>query len=67
VKGVIRQLSRRLVRMVVTAALLAGAGAAIRALIGWVSGEPGTPGIRTTSFDTFPPVPPAPAAGNGAG
>ena len=51
---------RRLVRMAVTAAVLAAVGAAVRAAIGWVSGEPGTPGIRTSSFDTFPPVPPAP-------
>ena len=52
---------RRLVRMALTAAVLAAVGAALRAAVGWVSGEPGTPGVRTGSFDTFPPVPPAPA------
>jgi len=66
VRTSLAQLFRRLVRMVVTAAVLAAAGAGVRALIGWLSGEPGTAGIRTASFDTFPPVPPAPATGNGA-
>jgi hypothetical protein len=65
-RSFIAVLVRRLVRMAVTAAVLAALGAAVRAAIGWVSGEPGTPGMRTGSFDTFPPVPPAPVAGNGA-
>ncbi|HYA67627.1 MAG TPA: hypothetical protein VED63_02740 [Acidimicrobiales bacterium] len=65
-RTIIQQAARRLMRAVLAAALLAAAGAAIRALIGWASGEPGTPGIRMASFDTFPPVPPATATGNGA-
>jgi len=67
VRRALTTLVRRLVRMAVTAAVIAAAGAALRALIGRLSGEPGTPGIRTGSFDTFPPVPTAPGAGNGAG
>lgn len=65
------KLLRMIMKLVLLAAMVLGVAAGARALVGWLSGEPGDPSTGTNkrqgSFDSWPPVPQAPGRDAGAG